>query len=893
MINVPQNPNGQASSANSAPAVLSSEQEAKIDLLATKAKQDLLLAELQLKADLTETQPVSVSSLPLPTGAATETGNLAAIKAKTDNIPPLGQALAAASTPVVLTAAQLSTLTPPAAITGFATETTLTSVDGKIPALVGGRIPVVLPAGGSGLTDSELRATPVPMVLTSSATASVAGIKATMSAYGYLRATLEPKIQFADSFDGTVLDITEKWNQSGTVTLTNSSASIGNILTTSTVNNIRSQPVFPSLGLSFQVLAWVGSFEANPLSTTNVNRFYGFHTHTGTPTISQPATDGVGLEWDSINAKLWGAVYQGGVRSASSIDLSAYVTSANTRYAVIYRSDLVIFYIGTTEIPVGSISFVTPNTQNLPINFQTVIGASTPSTTPLNRVNAVAVGDTGGNASQISDGDSPFVKLNIKRANTLARTTDKGMVVRNAPMKKFRATFANVIASGADTTLFNTLQTGTGQTVAQSAGNLILTTGTTINSETIIRSLESFRDSLNLKYTTILSQRIINQNFFVELVDVIGDGLAITISSATSVIVTIPNTTFTSANVGQSMYLGGYSGTGTFVPGRYAIASVSGNNITFTVAGFAAGSGTCRVFGWNYHQVLYDSTTATNAKYDTQRRGWNLGFTTATINTSASPGHMGIVTNEDGNASYADQLTASATGLQSTLRATRVLNIPEENTDLFLQIRSVNGSTAPASTTTWTIGMVSVENYTPNPVSISNVKNQGTVTGMPVNVINTVPVSGTVTSNQGTAAAAAWLANPLIPVAVLTGDTGAKTATGNGATLINTTGKGISATINLGTVTGTTPTAVFKIQYSNDAGTTWLDLPNATTATIVATGVFGITVYPSITTAAGTPTSGSVALVNSIIPRTYRFVWTIGGTTPSFTITNIQVTYLL
>jgi len=45
--------------------------------------------------------------------------------------------------------------------TGAATEATLGSIDGKLPALSGGRIPVVLPAGGSGLTDTELRATPV------------------------------------------------------------------------------------------------------------------------------------------------------------------------------------------------------------------------------------------------------------------------------------------------------------------------------------------------------------------------------------------------------------------------------------------------------------------------------------------------------------------------------------------------------------------------------------------------------------------------------------------------------------------------------------------------------------------------------------------------------------
>lgn len=51
---------------------------------------------------------------------ATQT-TLAAIKAKTDNIPAQGQALAAASVPIVLTAAQITTLTPPAAITGFST----------------------------------------------------------------------------------------------------------------------------------------------------------------------------------------------------------------------------------------------------------------------------------------------------------------------------------------------------------------------------------------------------------------------------------------------------------------------------------------------------------------------------------------------------------------------------------------------------------------------------------------------------------------------------------------------------------------------------------------------------------------------------------------------------
>ncbi len=67
-------------------------------------------------------------------GAVTVTGGATAAKQDTGNtsiasidgkVPALGQALAAASVPVVLTAAQIATITPPAAITGFATETTL------------------------------------------------------------------------------------------------------------------------------------------------------------------------------------------------------------------------------------------------------------------------------------------------------------------------------------------------------------------------------------------------------------------------------------------------------------------------------------------------------------------------------------------------------------------------------------------------------------------------------------------------------------------------------------------------------------------------------------------------------------------------------------------------
>ena len=164
---------------------------------ATSAKQDTIITSLSsidghvdgVEGSLTSidakmtacnTGAVVVSSSALPTGAATaarqDTGNtsLSSIDGK---LPALGQALAAASVPVVLTAAQVSTLTPLSTVaatqsgtwnvtnisgtvslpTGAATSanqstanTSLASIDGKLPALwqalAAASVPVVLTA---------------------------------------------------------------------------------------------------------------------------------------------------------------------------------------------------------------------------------------------------------------------------------------------------------------------------------------------------------------------------------------------------------------------------------------------------------------------------------------------------------------------------------------------------------------------------------------------------------------------------------------------------------------------------------------------------------------------------------------------------------------------------
>lgn len=134
---------------------------------------------------------------------------------------------------------------------------------------------------------------------------------------------------------------------------------------------------------------------------------------------------------------------------------------------------------------------------------------------------------------------------------------------------------------------------------------------------------------------------------------------------------------------------------------------------------------------------------------------------------------------------------------------------------------------------------------------------------------------------------------------VTTGDTGAKVATFNGATQTNFDATSAFITALLGVVSGTTPTMTLQLQWSPDGGTTWLNLGPAT-ATLTATNQTGlIAIGPTnwSQTPGATPaniTNGATVSVflNALLPRTWRIVYTIAGTTPSFTISSVQVNYI-
>ncbi|OYU50915.1 MAG: hypothetical protein CFE27_14940 [Alphaproteobacteria bacterium PA1] len=297
------------------------------------------------------------------------------------------------------------------------------------------------------------------------------------------------------------------------------------------------------------------------------------------------------------------------------------------------------------------------------------------------------------------------------------------------------AGFSAVGSSVLDVFFDQSPRVGTGVTYNQAAGSLNILTGTTANAEFLARSVNAYDGSMRLRASIITSQRIANQNFAILLADLLGEGLAYNIVNSTTVDVTLNAHGFNATMVGQFVLLGGITGAAG-VPGRYAIASIpDANTIRFTVAGWpASGIGTLTLFGRNYVRNLFNGTGQTTMLFNSQRNGWSDTDTTANINSSNSPGT--IIQNEitGRDVFLMDSLRISSTTPQFTARASRYENIPEPTTQFYVFLWSYNGTTAPASTTTWTLGHVSVEQFPNQSIYVQGFRAQGAVNALSVGV---------------------------------------------------------------------------------------------------------------------------------------------------------------
>jgi hypothetical protein len=134
----------------------------------------------------------------------------------------------------------------------------------------------------------------------------------------------------------------------------------------------------------------------------------------------------------------------------------------------------------------------------------------------------------------------------------------------------------------------------------------------------------------------------------------------------------------------------------------------------------------------------------------------------------------------------------------------------------------------------------------------------------------------------------------------IAGDAGTKTVTFNGAAQTNFNARGAIITVVLGAVSGTAPTLSVQLSISIDGGVAWLTLGPAMTALNGSSQVATLLVYPAnMSQAAGATPANIVSgasqtqALNLPLPRTWRLVYTIGGTTPSFVISQVAVNYIL
>jgi hypothetical protein len=203
---------------------------------------------------------------------------------------------------------------------------------------------------------------------------------------------------------------------------------------------------------------------------------------------------------------------------------------------------------------------------------------------------------------------------------------------------------------------------------------------------------------------------------------------------------------------------------------------------------------------------------------------------------------------------WADQLRATTTSPNIVVRANRVENIPDDNLDLYLFVWSFNGTTAPASSTTWTMSFCSIEKFANMPVYIQGKRGQGAM-----NSDSVLIASGTVTTV--TTVSAVTAANLSFPGIIADVASAALTTTTTSGPFTPTFGSCYSVNIPVTAISGT-PTLDVAIEESDDSGTNW----------------FKVYDFPRIT-ATGMYRSPVMRLAGNRV----RYVQTVGGGSPSVT----------
>lgn len=248
--------------------------------------------------------------------------------------------------------------------------------------------------------------------------------KAAISITGALSTQSGATLVFNDPFNGTIIDVTNRWNApvlAGTGTVTQNGGT-GMVFTVGTTANnsaqISTQPVFEMSG-SYNYIEGIGvQLEASPIATGN-HRFWGWGIAGTAYSTTNPVQNGIGFEVTT------GGVLRAVVYSADALIFSQALTiptdGAEHLYAIFIEGNFTFWYVDNFSIPLAVSGLtITPANTQLPLYMHSLNGASTTSGSPILNCFSLAIEDSSRNNIQISDNLYPFRKSQINSLNQLA-----------------------------------------------------------------------------------------------------------------------------------------------------------------------------------------------------------------------------------------------------------------------------------------------------------------------------------------------------------------------------------------------------------------------------------------------------------------------------------------
>jgi hypothetical protein len=387
-----------------------------------------------------------------------------------------------------------------------------------------------------------------------------------------------------------------------------------------------------------------------------------------------------------------------------------------------------------------------PNGQATSANSEPVVIASDQSAVPV----SVSGGATSANQTnatqktQLVDGSGNVISAASNALNVSMSTSSPSLTIdtENTVVKD---DFSGTSLNSGNWTV--TQKGGTATTYSVANSILTINAQTQANDYIVFTSTKTFSIPFRVQFLLSASQRIANNNLYLELVNASGTtttafaATAVT-SGTTQVAYAITGTTATTGNV---------------VAQNQGVKSTADTGVTI-------------------------ATTASYSVYEIDAYIDAVDYSTRTTDV------------------------ASAQAANSTMRQRTVLDAGEA---YYVQIRSLNGGTAPASNTAFNIEAVVIQDTTDTVVAISGGRgNNAADRAVPVTVENTTTVS-----SSGTAT---------VTPAAITAVTGSITTSSTSVVSASTNSLGGYAEVSIhGTYAGVS----FGITVSDDGGTTYYNAP--------------------------------------------------------------------